>query len=82
MSIKFTDEHRSRALEVMLHKAELDVGLNNGKAYPLRLRAYCILEKARHTAIQIRFYRLAWFLWKTPTQLGNGELNATELTGS
>ena len=36
MHTDFTDEQRTRALEVMLHKAELRRGLDNGEGYPIR----------------------------------------------
>ena len=64
MQTEFTDEHRTRALEIMLHKAERDIGLDNGEGYPLRERAHRILQGARRTAIETRYYQLAWFLWK------------------
>lgn len=64
MHTEFTDQQRTRALEVMLHKAELDAGIKDGKEYPINQRGYRILERARHTGIQTRYYQLAWFLWK------------------
>jgi len=64
MGIECTDEQRGRAMEVMLCKAERDLGLHNGERYPLNERAQRILETARHRPLETRFYQLAWFLWK------------------
>ena len=64
MHSEFTDEHRTRALEIMLHKAERDSGIRQRRRIPAQERAHRILQGARRTAIQTRYYQLAWFLWK------------------
>ena len=69
MHTDITDEQRIRALGIALRKAEAEAGLEGGEGYPLKERGYRILESAQHIAIVSRFYRLAWFLWKTASAM-------------
>jgi hypothetical protein len=64
MRTEITDGQREKAVESMLQKTEIQLGMPIGTELPIGERAFRILDRAKGRSLEIRLYQLAWFIWK------------------
>jgi len=62
METEITDVDRARATLLIIMRAEMTLGLKDGREYPISERSQRILKAAQRQKLDPRLYGVAWFV--------------------